>query len=112
MLDTTGLDIRGRHIDVPYVEKHDTLQGARFGGILDSSECNSLPMIKLINFTSYSLDDGQTWHEFGKNTCLVGVKKWREVYVVLFDGLPRTLAYAAKEPKRYYDNVVPIRPHS
>ncbi|MDN3683278.1 hypothetical protein QW180_00075 [Vibrio sinaloensis] len=64
---------------------------------------------KLVGFTGYSVDDGQTWIKLEKkDTYLVGVFHSDKLYVVLFDGVPRSIPYTPVEPVRYYNNVVDL----
>lgn len=106
VLDEQGLDYKGNPIDVPCLLKDGNCWSERFRGFIDSNECDSFQRVKLIGFTAFSFDDGHTWIAFDKLTYLIGVRKWDELYVVLFDGFPRSIPYTPKEPVRYYNNVV------
>ncbi|MDN3685842.1 hypothetical protein QW180_28915 [Vibrio sinaloensis] len=64
---------------------------------------------KLVGFTGYSVDDGQTWVRLEKKipiwlACFIQISSmW-----FLFDGVPRSIPYTPVEPVRYYNNVVDL----
>ncbi|KOO14418.1 hypothetical protein AKJ18_13530 [Vibrio xuii] len=109
VLNEQGVDYKGKPIDIPSLLKNGEHWYERFRGFIDSNECDSFQRVKLIGFTAFSVDEGHTWTTFDKDMYLIGVRKWNEFYVVLFDGLPRAIPYTPKDPVKYYNNVVGLR---
>ncbi|MDE3896259.1 hypothetical protein J5N62_02260 [Vibrio sp. CC007] len=107
-VDDKGQDHRGRTIQVPCLLRDGTTKESLFRGAIDVNECDKYQRVKLVGFTSYSPDDGQTWVELETHSYLVGVRVWDEHYIVLYDGLPKAFTYEPKGPTRYYNNIVPF----
>ena len=105
LLDSDGLDIYGKRIDVPALLRDGEHRHSKFRGMINAFECGSFQRVKLVGFTEYSFDDGKNWIKIPKNHYLIGIRKWGEFYIVLFNGKPRTLAYTPKDPIRHYNNV-------
>lgn len=105
-VDDKGLDYQGKTIQVPCLLKNGDAKEALFRGTIKASECDNYQRVKLVGFTSYSRDDGETWIELITHSYLVGVRVWGEHYIVLYDGLPKAFTYEPKGPTRYYNNVV------
>ncbi|KOO14389.1 hypothetical protein AKJ18_13885 [Vibrio xuii] len=108
VLNEQGLDYKGNPIEVPCLLKDGNCWSERFRGFIDSNECDFIQKVKLIGFTAFSVDDGHTWITFDNHSYLIGVRKWDEHYVVLFDGYPRSIPYTPKVLTRYYNNVVTL----
>lgn len=106
VLDENGHDYKGQKCSVAYLKQDGTQGHKHFGGFIEKGQCEKLQRAKLVGFTSYSKDDGHTWVDFDKNTYLVGVVRWDMLYVVLYEGVPRSIPYTPLEPIRYYNNVV------
>ena len=105
LLDSDGLDIYGKRIDVPALLRDGEHKYSKFRGMINVFECGSFQRVKLVGFTEYSFDDGKNWIKIPVNHYLIGIRKWGEFYVVLFNGKPRALTYKPKEDVRYYNNV-------
>lgn len=105
LLDSDGLDIYGKRIDVPALLRDGEHKHSTFRGMINAFECRSLQRVKLVGFTEYSFDDGKNWIKIPDNHYVIGVRKWREFYIVLFNGKPRVLPYTPKESERHYNNV-------
>lgn len=108
VLDDKGLDYKGNTLTVPYLKQDGNQNFKTFGGFIDIRMCGEFQKAKLVGFTGYSVDDGQTWVKLEKDTYLVGVFHSDKLYVVLFDGVPRSIPYTPLEPVRYYNNVVDL----
>ena len=105
LLDSDGLDIYGKSIDVPALLRDGEHRHSKFRGMINAFECGSFQRVKLVGFTEYSFDDGKNWIKIPKNHYLIGIRKWGEFYVVLFNGKPRVNAYSPKQPERFTNNV-------
>lgn len=105
LLDSDGYDIYGKQIAVPALLRNGEYKYGRYRGLITAFECRSLQKVKLIGFTEYSFDEGKNWIKIKENHYLIGVCKWGEFYVVLFDGKPRAIAYTPREDERYHDNI-------
>lgn len=105
LLDSDGLDIYGKRIDVPALLRDGEHKYSKFRGVINAFECSSLQRVKLVGFTEYSFDDGKNWIKIPENHYVIGIRKWGEFYVVLFNGKPRVNAYSPKQPERYTNNV-------
>ncbi len=103
LLDSDGLDIYGKST------RDGEHKYSKFRGMINAFECGSFQRVKLVGFTEYSFDDGKNWIKIPKNHYLIGIKKWGEFYVVLFNGKPRKFAYTPKELERFYNNVYQIK---
>ncbi|EGQ9212493.1 hypothetical protein F8Y87_02100 [Vibrio alginolyticus] len=108
LLDSKGYDIHGNLIEVPALLRNGDYRYDRYRGVINVFECDSFQRVKLVGFEEYSLDSGKTWIKVEKNQCLIGVRKWGEFYVVLFNGKPRTITYTPVSPVRYFNNVYHI----
>lgn len=60
---------------------------------------------KLVGSTEYSFDEGKNWNKIDSEHYLIGVRKSRQFYIVLFNRKPRTFPHEPKEYVRYYNNV-------
>ncbi|MFN1535267.1 hypothetical protein [Vibrio jasicida] len=105
LLDSDGLDIYGKRIDVPALLRDGEHKYSKFRGVINAFECSSLQRVKLVGFTEYSFDDGKNWIKIPENHYVIGIRKWGEFYVVVFNGKPRVNAYSPKQPERYTNNV-------
>lgn len=107
-LNHYGLNQIGKRIAIPALLRNGNEHFATFMGFIDARECDFMQRVKLLGFTCFSADDGRTWTQWGPHTCVIGIRKWDEYYVVLFDGAPKTLPYPPKLAQRYHNNVVPL----
>ncbi|HHF2994358.1 TPA: hypothetical protein ACPJ01_001255 [Vibrio diabolicus] len=105
LLDSKGYDVHGNLIEVPALLRNGDYRYEKYRGVINVFECDSFQRVKLVGFDEYSLDSGKTWTKVEQNQCLVGIRKWGEFYIVLFNEKPRLLSYTPKKDKRYYDNV-------
>lgn len=105
LLDSDGLDIYGKHVDVPALLRDGEYKYSKFRGMINAFECGSFQRVKLVGFTEYCFDDGKNWIKIPENHFVIGIRKFGEFYVVLFNGKPRVYAYTPKEPERYNNNV-------
>lgn len=105
LLDSGGLDIYGKRIDVPALLRDGEHKYSKFRGFINAFESSSFQRVKLIGFTKYSFDEGKNWIKIPENHYVIGIRRWNEFYIVLFDDSPRVLSYDPKEPERYYNNV-------
>ena len=105
LLDSDGLDIYGKRIDVPALLRDGEHKYSKFRGMVNAFECGSFQRVKLVGFAEYSFDDGKNWIKIPENHYVIGIRKWGEFYVVLFNGKPRVNAYSPKQPQRYTNNV-------
>ncbi len=105
LLDSDGLDIYGKRIEVPALLRDGEHKHSTFRGMINAFECGSFQRVKLVGFTGYSFDDGKNWIKIPENHYMIGIRKWGEFYVVLFNGKPRVHVYAPKQPERYTNNV-------
>ncbi|KGR35541.1 hypothetical protein OA39_02478 [Vibrio campbellii] len=105
LLDSDGLDIYGKRIDVPALLRDGEHKYNKFRGMVNAFECGSFQRVKLVGFTEYSFDDGKNWIKIPENHYVIGIRKFGEFYVVLFNGKPRSHIYTPKEPERFYNNV-------
>ncbi|WP_159656623.1 hypothetical protein [Vibrio atypicus] len=108
VINEKGVDYKGNHIDVPCLLKDGEHYLMKLRGFIDATECDSFQRVKLLGFTGYSADEGRNWVSFDTDSYVIGVIKWNEFYVVLFEGVPRSLPYIPKKPARYYNNVFDI----
>lgn len=104
-LDERGLDYSGRKTDVTYLNVDGDERLKEFAGLIQAEQCEMHSQVRLVGFTEYSQDDGVSWHKLDKNTYVIGVEIHQRLYVVLFNGLPRSVPYTPKEPTMYYNNV-------
>ncbi|CAH1536364.1 conserved hypothetical protein [Vibrio rotiferianus] len=104
-LDARGHDLNGNFVSVPALLKNGEFKYDKYRGVIDAIECESFQRVKLVDFREYSLDGGKNWIKIESDQCVVGVRKWGEYYIMLFNGQPRLLSYEKQEPKRYYNNV-------
>ncbi|EGR3231381.1 hypothetical protein DC898_06310 [Vibrio parahaemolyticus] len=109
LLDSDGLDIYGKRIDVPALLRDGEHKYSKFRGMINAFECGSFQRVKLVGFTEYSFDEGKNWIKIPENNYLIGIRKFGEFYIVLFNGKPRTLPYSPLAPIRYYNNIYQIR---
>ncbi|HDM8200637.1 TPA: hypothetical protein P0E29_001104 [Vibrio harveyi] len=109
LLDSNGLDIYGKRIDVPALLRDGAHKYSKFRGMINAFECSSFQRVKLVGFTEYSFDDGKNWIKIPDNHYVIGIRKWGEFYLVLFNGKPRSIGYTPKEPERFYNNVYEIK---
>lgn len=105
LLDSDGLDIYGKRIEVPASLRDGEHKHSTFRGMINAFECSSFQRVKLVGFTGYSFDDGKNWIKIQENHYVIGIRKFGEFYVVLFNSKPRTYIYTPKEPERFYNNV-------
>lgn len=109
LLDSDGLDIYGKRIDVPALLRDGEHKYSKFRGMINAFECGSFQRVKLVGFTEYSFDEGKNWIKIPENNYLIGIRKFGEFYIVLFNGKPRALPYSPLAPIRYYNNIYQIR---
>lgn len=105
LLDSDGLDIYGKRVDVPALLRDGGYKYSKIRGMVNAFECASFQRVKLVGFTEYSFDDGKTWIKIPEDHYVIGIRKWGDFYVVLFNGKPRVNEYSPKQSKRYTNNV-------
>ena len=104
-LDSDGLDIYGKSIDVPALLRNGEHKYSKFRGFINAFESSSFQRVKLIGFTEYSFDEGKNWIKIPENHYVIEIRRWNDFYIVLFNGKLRVNAYTPKQPKRYTNNV-------
>ncbi|MDN3686146.1 hypothetical protein QW180_31335 [Vibrio sinaloensis] len=95
VLDDKGLDYKGNTLTVPYLKQDGNQNFKTFGGFIDIRMCGGISKkAKLVGFTGYSVDDGQTWVRLEKKipiwlACFIQISSmW--FYLMAFLGLSHT----------------------
>ncbi len=107
IVDHNGRDDRSQSCVVQALLKNGDTRSLTFGGFIESDRCDFMQRVKLVGVSSFTQEDHALtgWIEYPSSHYVIGVMMWDCYYMVLFDGLPRSIAMDLPPPRKKENNV-------
>lgn len=109
--DNHGRDNKQQSCTVRALLKNGDTRSLTFGGFIDSVRCDFLQRVKLLGISAFTKEDDALvgWIDYPSAHYVIGVVKWDCYYVVLFDGMPRSVELDSVVHKEHTNNVFQIQ---
>ena len=109
--DNHGRDNKQQSCTVRALLKSGDTRSLTFGGFIDSNRCDFLQRVKIVGVSAFTKEDNALtgWIDFPSSHYVIGVVKWECYYIVLFDGVPRSVELEPVKHEHPKNNVFSIR---
>lgn len=109
--DNHGRDNKQQSCTVCALLKNGDTKSLTFGGFIDSDRCDFLQRVKIVGVSAFTTEDNALtgWIDYPSLHYVIGVLKWECYYIVLFDGIPRSVELESVERELPTNNVVQLQ---